>query len=396
MTTPAGVVIAGGGLAAQRATETLRRLGYEGPIRMISAEPVPPYDRPPLSKEFLAGQIDEGELALRPGGWHIDNGIELLLGESAAGLDPAARKVLLGSGRSLTYEQLLIATGSAPRQFAGAERFDNVYALRTVADARALRGALAGSPRVVVVGAGFIGQEVAATANARGASVTIVEAASAPLAATLGERLGRWFAHFHREHGIEVLLSTRIVELHGTDAIHAVELQDGRQIDCDLLVVGIGTEPQTAWLRDIGLDHRGVRTDPAGRTVIPGVFAAGDASLAFDPRVRAYARTEHWEAAARQGVSAARAMLGLPAHALPLSSFWSDQHGIRIQFLGRADAADRIELDGDPAAYDFTATFTHDGRPVAALLVGRPHALPELRRRLQQPATDPHHERKAA
>ena len=234
-----------------------------GPDRL--RRPVP--HTTPATIEGVPGRSNRrGGLALRPEGWHIDNGIELLLGGSAAGLDTAARKVLLGSGRSLTYEQLLIATGSAPRQFAGAEQFDNVYALRTVADARALRGALAGSPRVVVVGAGFIGQEVAATADARGASVTIVEAASAPLAATLGERLGRWFAHFHREHGIEVLLSTRIVELHGSDAIHAVELQDGRQIDCDLLVVGIGTEPQTAWLRDIGLDHRGVRTTPpAGR-----------------------------------------------------------------------------------------------------------------------------------
>jgi NADPH-dependent 2,4-dienoyl-CoA reductase/sulfur reductase-like enzyme len=396
MTIPSGVVIAGGGLAGQRASETLRRLGYEGPIRMICREPVAPYDRPPLSKEFLAGQLDDGDLALRPEGWHADNGVELLLGESAAGLDPGARTVLLGSGSVLRYEQLLIATGSAARRLAGAERFDNVYTLRTLADARALRSALGGSPRVVVVGAGFIGQEVAATASTLGASVTIVEAASAPLVATLGERLGLWFARFHREHGIDVLLSARIAGLHGGETVRAVELEDGRQLDCDLLVVGVGTEPATEWLRDSGLDHRGARTDPAGRTLIPGVFAAGDASVAFDPRLAAYARTEHWEAAARQGVSAAKAMLGLPTHALPLSSFWSDQHGIRIQFLGRADSADRIELDGEPAAYDFTAVFIRNGRPIAALLVGRPDALPELRRRLHQSATEPHHERQAA
>jgi NADPH-dependent 2,4-dienoyl-CoA reductase/sulfur reductase-like enzyme len=390
------VVIAGGGLAGQRASETLRRLGYEGPIRMISGEPVAPYDRPPLSKEFLAGAVDESDLALRPEDWHADNGVELLLADSAAGLDPTARRLLLGSGRSLPYEQLLITTGSAPRHLTGAERFANVYTLRTLADARALRTALSGSPHVVVVGAGFIGQEVAATASAGGASVTIIEAASAPLAARVGARLGSWFARFHREHGIEVLLSARIAELHGRDAIHAVELADGRRIDCDLLVVGIGTEPETAWLRDSGLDHRGVLTDPAGRTPIAGVFAAGDASVAFDPRLGAHVRTEHWEAAARQGVSAARAMLGLPVHAIPPSSFWSDQHGIRIQFLGHGDPADRIELDGDPAAYDFTATFIHDNHPVAALLVGRPHALPELRRRLHQSPTDSHHERQAA
>jgi NADPH-dependent 2,4-dienoyl-CoA reductase/sulfur reductase-like enzyme len=396
MTTPAGVVIAGGGLAGQRASETLRRLGYEGPIRMICREPMAPYDRPPLSKEFLAGQVDCGDLALRPEGWHTDNGVELLLGESAAGLDLRARRVLLASGSSLRYEQLLIATGRAPRHLAGAERFDNVYTLRTLADARALRSALAGSPRVVVVGAGFIGQEVAATASGLGASVTIVEAASAPLAAVLGERLGRWFARLHRDHGIEVLVSARIAELHGSEMIHAVELEDGRRIDCDLLVVGIGTEPATEWLRDSGLEDCGVRTDPAGRTVIPSVFAAGDASLPFDPRLAAHVRTEHWEAAARQGAAAARAMLGLPMQSLPLSSFWSDQFGIRIQFLGRADAADRVELDGEPAASDFSAIFIRSGRPIAALLVGRPHALPELRRRLQRSATEPHHERQAA
>jgi NADPH-dependent 2,4-dienoyl-CoA reductase/sulfur reductase-like enzyme len=178
--------------------------------------------------------------------------------------------------------------------------------------------------------------------------------------------------------------------------VHAVELQHGRQIECDLIVVGIGTKPATSWLRDSGLDQGGVRIDAAGRTAIPGIFAAGDASAQFEPRLGAHVRTEHWEAAARQGASAARAMLGLLTPAAAPPSFWSDQHGVRIQFVGDTHGADRLEIDGQPAARDFTALFTHNDRPVAALLVGRPRALPELRQRIHDAASTNHHERNAA
>ncbi|MGZ6618005.1 MAG: NAD(P)/FAD-dependent oxidoreductase, partial [Solirubrobacteraceae bacterium] len=250
--------------------------------------------------------------------------------------------------------------------------------------------------RLVVIGAGFIGQEVAATAKRLGASVTIIEAAPTPLGAILGPQLGEWFADFHRREGIELVLSARIARFHGARAVHAVELQHGRRIECDLIVVGIGTEPATSWLRDSGLDQGGVRIDAAGRTAIPGIFAAGDASAQFEPRRSAYVRTEHWEAAARQGASAARAMLGLQTPAAAPPSFWSDQHGVRIQFVGDTHGADRLEIDGQPAASDFTGLFTHNQRPVAALLVGRPRALPELRQRIHDAASINHHERNAA
>jgi NADPH-dependent 2,4-dienoyl-CoA reductase/sulfur reductase-like enzyme len=380
--TSSGIVIAGGGLAAQRAAETLRRSGYDGPLAMLAAEAELPYDRPPLSKEFLAGELDERELRFRGSDWYADNAIELELGDPAAHLDVAGRAVVLASGRRVPFARLLIATGGAPRRLPGTAGFDNVHELRSIGDARRLRAALAPGSRVVVVGAGFIGLEVASTARRLGAEVTIVEAAAAPLAGVLGIELGRWFARLHREEGIDVRLSARIARLHGRRTVAAVELDGGDRIACDSLVVGIGTAPATGWLAGSGLDDRGVLVDAAGATAIPGVCAAGDASRPFDPSLDAHVRSEHWEAAARQGAAAGRAMLGLATPPGPPPSFWSDQHGIRIQYLGHAHGADGLTVDGDPPARDFSATFTRHGRPIGALLVGRPHALAELRRSL--------------
>ena len=383
-----GIVIAGGGLAAQRAVEALRRNGHEGTIHLVSDEAVAPYDRPPLSKEYLAGGIDEAALRFRGDDWYRDRDVELLLGERAAGLDVAARELTLASGARLPFSQLLIATGSRPRRLPRTERFSNVHELRSIADARRLRTALHPDARVVVIGAGFIGQEVASTARAAGAHVTVIEAAPAPLAAVLGVELGGWFARLHRDEGIDVHVSARITDLHGRDGVNAIELDDGRRIDCDLVVVGIGTVPATAWLAGSGLDDGGIPVDAAGRTRAPGVYAAGDAAKHFDARFGVHTRTEHWEAAARQGAAAARAMLGLDVPPAATPSFWSDQHGIRIQYVGHAHGADEILIDGDPDARDFTATFADNGRTIGALLVGRPHALAEIRRQIEH-STNP-------
>jgi NADPH-dependent 2,4-dienoyl-CoA reductase/sulfur reductase-like enzyme len=380
--TQKGIVIAGGGLAAQRAAETLRRVGYDGSLRMITAELELPYDRPPLSKDFLAGEVDEHVLRFRGGDWYADNAIDVLLGDPAAALEVAERAVVLESGRRVPFGRLLIATGSAPRPLPGTTGYENVHELRTLADARRLRDALGAGTRLVVVGAGFIGLEAASTALRLGAEVTIVEAAPAPLAGVLGTGLGHWFARLHREEGVDVRLSARIARLHGRRTVTSVKLDDGDRIACDALVVGIGTTPATAWLAGSGLDDHGVPVDAAGATAVPGVYAAGDASRPFDPQRGIHVRTEHWEGAARQGAGAARAMLGHLIAPASLPSFWSDQHGIRIQYLGHAHGADRITIDGDPPARDFIATFSRHGRPVGALLVGRPHALANVRLRL--------------
>jgi 3-phenylpropionate/trans-cinnamate dioxygenase ferredoxin reductase component len=371
-----GIVIAGGGLTAQRAAETLRRGGYDGRLRMICAERHRPYDRPPLSKEVLAGVENA---SFRPAAWYEQHGVELELGVAAAGLDCRQRAVSLADGRELRYERLLIATGSRPRRLALLDGFANVHTLRTLDDARALRTAIVDGGRLVIVGAGFIGQEVAAAAARAGVQATIVEAAAAPLQALLGTEVGSWFAKLHRSHGVEVILCTEIVAAHGTHDVEALMLRDGRRLACDHVVVGIGVDPDLAWLAGSGLDPAGVAVDADGRTAAPDVFAAGDAAATYDPVLRRHVPGGHWESAVRQGVAAARAMLGREPQRSAPASFWSDLYDTRVQYLGNARIADRTAIDGDPAARDFAITFTRDGAPVAVLLVGRPHELPNAR-----------------
>lgn len=376
----AGIVIAGGGLAGQRCAETLRRFGYDGAIRIVGDEPVAPYDRPPLSKGLLAGEIDEQALAYRPPRWYCEQDVELLLGRRALALDPASRVVRTADGEEIRYSDVLIATGSTPRRLPAAEDFDNVHLLRSVADAAALRPVLRQGARLVIVGAGFIGMEVAATARSLGVDVTIVEAAATPLAALLGADQGRWFAELHREEGTRVLLSTTVSRFRGGDSVGEVELSDGQRLRCDAVVIGIGVRPATSWLVSAGFPPDGVPVGPGGRTALPHVYAAGDAAMPFDEGLRAHVRSEHWEAAARGGVEAARAMLGLEPGRASLSSFWSDQYGLRIQHVGRTQGADQVEIDGIPAERDFAVVYWREGLPIGALLVGRPRALPELRR----------------
>lgn len=377
-----GVVIVGGGLAAQRCAEGLRRRGYEGPVRIVCAEPQPPYDRPPLSKQFLAGNAEEA-VAYRPAWWYEEKQVELLLGTRAERLDPATRTVVLDSGACLGYEKLLIATGGAPRRLPFLDGYENVHYLRTLGDAGRLRAELVPGSRLAIVGAGFIGQEVAATARHLGVEVTIVEALETPLAPIVGAELGRWFAQLHLDEGVRMILGAMLEGARGSARAEELILADGRRLLCDAVVVGVGTAPATGWLAGSGLDERGVRVDTAGRTSLPGVFAAGDASVPFDPRYGVHTRTEHWDAAAWQGTAVARAMLGEYPGTPPLPSFWSDQYGLRIQSVGHPHMGDAVVVEGDPAARDFEAVFLRGGVPVAGLTVGRPRAIPGLRRQIE-------------
>jgi NADPH-dependent 2,4-dienoyl-CoA reductase/sulfur reductase-like enzyme len=378
-----GIVIAGGGLAAQRCAETLRAKGCDLPIRVVCAEHHPPYDRPPLSKELLAGAMPEAAISLRPSAWYADRAVDLLLGVRAERLDLNGRRLVLGDGRELRYDALLIATGARSRTLPLLAGFENVVVLRTIDDALHLRASLVPGARFVVVGGGFVGLEVAATARSLGVDVTIVETAAAPLAAALGTELGTWFARLHRAEGVDVIVSSGIASVDGTRRVESVELADGRSIGCDHVLVGVGVDPATAWLTSTGLDTRGVQVDAEGRTSARDVYAAGDAARQFDPLLGRHVATDHWEAAARQGASAARAMLGIEPAPFALPSFWSDQYGTRVQMVGRPAGADAVELHGDPESRDFAARFSRWGVPVAELLVGRPRALPEARRRVQ-------------
>jgi 3-phenylpropionate/trans-cinnamate dioxygenase ferredoxin reductase subunit len=375
----AGVVIAGGGLAAQRCAETLRRAGYDGRIRMICAEPHRPYDRPPLSKQVLLDEEHDQMLSFRAGEWYEENGVELVLGVRAAGLASSQKLLALSDGSHINYEQLLIATGSRPRRMPMLDGYSNVTSLRTIEGARALRAALRPGSRLAVVGAGFIGQEVAASARKAGVDTTIIEAAPAPLLNVLGPTLGEWLAGLHRSEGVDLRLGTRVSSVNGSGSISSLALTDGSHLECDHVLLGVGVEPDLDWLQGSGLDRAGVRTDTSCRSDLPDIFAAGDAAAAFDPILGRHVVGSHWEAAGRQGARAAKAMLGLEPGPPVMTSFWTDLFDTRIQYLGHAGLADEVSFDGDCQSRDFSATFVRNGRPVAGLLVARPHELPAMR-----------------
>jgi len=387
MSTANSIVIVGGGLAGQRCAEALRRSGYEGPIRMVCAERRAPYDRPPLSKQVLTGSVTAESLAYRPVAWYEQHEVDLLLGIRATALRPAERRLSLCTGSALRYARLLIATGSRPRTLPVLAGYDNVSVLRTVDDAIALRDALATRPRLAVIGAGFIGQEVAASARALGAPVTMIEAAGCPLEGVLGPRLGCWLTELHRAEGVEVITGTTVDRVVGNGRVERLHLSDGHVVEADHVVAGVGVGSDTDWMTGSGLESRiGIPVDHDGRTAIDTIFAAGDVAATFEPLLGRHVPGSHWEAAGRQGTRAARAMLGLEPGAVPLTSFWTDQYGLRIQYLGRAQPADEVEIDGEPALRSFTATFVRAGRPVAALLVDRVRSLPVLRELIEKGA----------
>jgi 3-phenylpropionate/trans-cinnamate dioxygenase ferredoxin reductase subunit len=377
-----GVVIVGGGLAGQRCAETLRRSGYEDPILMICREPHLPYDRPPLSKELLLDAAVEETLSFRSPGWYEEKAVQLRLGVGARSLDEETSTVQLTDGSSVSYQHLMIATGGRPRRLPMFEGYDNVSTLRTREDARRLREALVPGARLLVIGAGFIGQETASLATKAGVRTTIIEAAATPLESLLGNEVGGWFAELHRSNGVELLLEQRVAGVQADRRVDAVALADGRTIHCDHVLIGVGVDPDVGWLSSSSLGASWVTTDVDGRTDVAGIYAAGDAAAAFDPVLERHVAGNHWESAGRQGARAAKAMLGLDPGPRGVSSFWSDLYDTRIQYLGHASLADEMTLDGDPHAREFTATFTREEQPVGVLLVGRPQMLPQARRLL--------------
>jgi 3-phenylpropionate/trans-cinnamate dioxygenase ferredoxin reductase subunit len=381
-----GTVIAGGGLAAQRAAETLRRAGYGGPVRMIAAEPHLPYDRPPLSKEVLSGEQEDGSVTFRAAEWYREHEVDLHLGVAASSLLPIERTLTLSDGSTLCYHRLLIATGSRPRRLPALEGYENVHELRTLDDTRGLREALGPGTRLAVIGAGFIGMEVAATARRLGAEVALIEAAPTPLESVLGRKLGEWFAELHRAEGVRLLTHRTVAGVVANGRITALRLSDGTAVEADEVLVGIGVRPDTEWLAGTPLDSEGVHVDEHGRTAVPDVFAAGDVASTYHPAAGRHIPGSHWEAADRQATRAARAMLDLDPGKVELASFWSDQYGIRIQYLGHAPLADKVTINGDLTQRNFTATYTREGQIVGALLVDRPRSLPAIRDQITQGA----------
>jgi 3-phenylpropionate/trans-cinnamate dioxygenase ferredoxin reductase subunit len=352
---------------------------------VICAEPDPPYDRPPLSKDVLGDASREASLPYRPPTWYEQQAVDLLLGVRAVALRPADRRVVLSDGASLPYARLLIATGSAPRELPVVGHAENVSVLRTLPDSRALREVLAGGPHLTVIGAGFIGQEVAASARRLGLEVTMIEAAPQPLTGVVGPERGSWFARPHRDQGVRVLTGSGVERAERNGRLRALHLAGGERIEVDHLLVAVGVAPCVDWLAGTGLDGAtGIPIDACGRTACDDVYAAGDVAATLHPVSGRRTPGAHWESAGRQGAIAAAAMLGESPAPSPPSSFWSDQYGLRIQYIGSSEGADAVAIDGDPAQRSFTATFTRHGRPVAALLVNRPRALPAIRTQIQR------------
>lgn len=391
----ADVLIAGGGLAAQRCCETLRRLGFDGRIVVLCEEPCHPYDRPPLSKTVLTESSESTDgrgLAFKSARWYVDNDIELMTGLAACELDATTRTVGLRDGyrpgsstpSRLRYRALVIATGSRPRRLPALPLGSVVHELRTHDDALRLRARLREVPgELVVLGAGLIGMEVASSARALGLGVTMIEAAPTPLRRALPPALGHWIVGLHRAHGVDVRLERTVTRVTLRQDTALLECDDGTIMSADTVLVAAGTVPATEWLADSGLGPGPIPTDAGGCTSRLQIYAAGDVACFPDPYTDEPVCTPHWEAAARQGAAVARAITGAPLPPPAPAMFWSDQYGRRIQLIGHAPHDCQIEIEGDPAnGAPFTAWITHacTGRPAGVLLVDRPDVLPAARR----------------
>ncbi|MET9031893.1 NAD(P)/FAD-dependent oxidoreductase [Streptomyces mirabilis] len=379
------VAVVGASLAGLSAARSLRKQGYDGRLVVIGDELHRPYDRPPLSKEFLAGTLGEADLSLETD--DEDLRAEWLLGARAAGLDRAERAVRLADGREVRADGIVIATGAVARTLPGSEGLAGVHTLRTLDDARALRDELARGGRLVVIGGGFIGAEVASTAYALGLDVTVVEAAPTPLAGPLGATMGDVVSALHVDHGVRLLCGVGVKGLSGERRVDAVLLEDGRSIPGDIVVVGVGARPCVEWLEGSGVElDNGVKCGADGRTSLAGVVAVGDCANWYDPRAGAHRRVEHWTGARERPDAAIATLLagGAVEPGVPRPPyFWSDQYGVKIQFTGHAAAADSVTIEAGAADdRDVLAVYRRAGVPVAVLGMNQPRLFTRWRKQL--------------
>ena len=375
----------GASLAGLSAARSLRKQGYDGRLVVIGDEVHRPYDRPPLSKEFLAGGIGEADLALEPDGEDLQ--AEWLLGARAVGLDATPRAVRLSDGREVRADGIVIATGAAARTLPGMDGLAGVHTLRTLDDSRALRDELSRGGRLVVIGGGFIGAEVASTARALGLDVTIVEAAPTPLAGPLGPDMGHIVSALHADHGVRLLCGVGVKGLSGETRVDAVLMEDGRSIPADIVVVGVGARPCVEWLAGSGVElGDGVTCGADGRTSLAGVVAVGDCASWYDPRAGIHRRVEHWTGARERPDAAVAALLswGESEPGLPRPPyFWSDQYGVKIQFVGNAARADSVTIEeGTADDRNVLAVYRRAGQPVAVLGMHQPRLFMRWRKQL--------------
>ena len=381
---PGSIAIVGASLAGLRAAEFLRRDGFEGQLLLIGDEKQPPYDRPPLSKEVLRGEWEADQIALRRKSYD-ELALDLRLGTRAVGLEGSKRSLMLESGDELAFDQLVIATGASVRKLPDQPDLEGIFALRTLDDALAVRDALKASPRVAVIGAGFIGAEVAASARQLGLQVDMIEALEVPLAQSLGPALGRALARAHERRGVRVHCGRKVVAFQGRERVEGLVLDDGSELPCELVVVGIGVQPAVSWLEGSGLElEDGVCCDATLSSSIDGIVAIGDVANWYNPLFDERMRVEHWTNAVEQARHVVQT-LRRPAEAKPFESapmFWSDQYDIKIQGAGRPKPTDALRIMGRLEDEAFVALYSREDRLGGAVSFNNPAKLIQLRRKI--------------
>jgi 3-phenylpropionate/trans-cinnamate dioxygenase ferredoxin reductase subunit len=374
MTTSSTFAIIGGGLAGAKAAEALRDRDFDGRVVLFAAEEHLPYERPPLSKEYLLGKKQPGEFDAASSAWYRDHHVELQLGTEVSGVDAGAHTVSLPDGSTVRYDKLLLATGSSPRRppIPGADAAD-VHYLRTIDDAQVLDSVLTEGTSLAIVGAGWIGLEVAAGARERGVTVSVVEAAELPLQTSLGSELGEVFATLHRDHGVDLRLGATVDEVTTSDGkATGLKLGDGSTIAADHVLIAVGAAANLGLAQQAGLalGDGGVLVDASLRTSDPDIYAVGDIAAAEHPLFGVRIRTEHWANALKQPAVAAAGMLGKPEEYTELPYFFTDQYDLGMEYVGHAPEYDRVVFRGDVAGREFTSFWLDgDSRVLAGMNV---------------------------
>lgn len=364
-------VIVGGGVAAASAAESLRGDGFGGRIVVLGDETEAPYERPPLSKTLLRGELEPASVVLRAPDFYEKNQIELLLKTPVLELDLSKRSVRCADGQDVRFDKLLIATGASPRRLGiPGEQLCGVHYLRTLDDALALRAKLLSHPRILVVGTGFIGCEVAASARQVGCEVTLA-GPSLPMEHALGKEIAALYADRHIAHGVSLRVGLTVTEFRGSRAVEAVRLSDGSELACDIAVVGVGVAPAIGWLGSHVVVSDGVDTDELCRTNVPGIFAAGDVACSWRPRLKRRVRLEHFDNSESQGAAAGRAMHGNTHPYDPIPFFWSDQYDVSLQYYGLARDWDRVVLRRRVGDESLIAFYLKDACVEAACTLNR-------------------------
>jgi 3-phenylpropionate/trans-cinnamate dioxygenase ferredoxin reductase subunit len=371
MTSNQTFAIVGASLAGAKAAETLRQTGFDGRVLLLGAERERPYERPPLSKEYARGDSPREKIYIHAADFYDEHGIELHTSTPVQAIDIAARELALGSGERVRFDRLLLATGAEPRRLhVPGSDLDGVLYLRDLPDADAIAERIARGGRLVVIGGGWIGAELAASAREKGLEVTIIERSPLPLQRVLGAQLGAIYRDLHLERGVELRSNTVLEAFEGDGAVEQVRTADGSTIDCDFVVAGIGVTPRTALAEAAGIEMaNGIVVNERLETSVPGIFAAGDVANAWHPFYRRRIRVEHWANALNQGPAAARGMLGQSVSNDLLPFFYSDQYDVGMEYSGYATHWDEVVFRGDPAKREFLAFWLQAGRVVAGMNV---------------------------